>query len=119
MSAGLDASTVTPGSTAPDVSLTTPASVACACASPGSSTKQPRRDNRRGSLLMRKLPSRLFSPANPSIGRPDVRTADWSLRYTLVNGPSSIDIATLLARQIASRCAIHKFVVAVHESFPR
>ena len=32
MSAGLEASTVTPGSTAPDVSLTTPAiPLACAC----------------------------------------------------------------------------------------
>src|SRR5688572_5716940 len=36
MSAGLDASTVTPGNTAPEVSLTRPASVACACAIAGS-----------------------------------------------------------------------------------
>jgi hypothetical protein len=35
MSAGLDASTVTPGSTAPDVSLTMPAMVACAKAVAG------------------------------------------------------------------------------------
>jgi hypothetical protein len=38
MSAGLDASTVTPGSTAPDVSLTTPAiALVCASAVAGSS----------------------------------------------------------------------------------
>src|SRR5262245_47812346 len=35
ISAGLDASTVTPGSTAPDVSLTMPAIVACAYATTG------------------------------------------------------------------------------------
>jgi hypothetical protein len=36
MSAGLDASTVTPGSTAPDASLTTPLITACADATSGS-----------------------------------------------------------------------------------
>ena len=36
MSAGLEASTVTPGSTAPDASFTTPLMVACADATTGS-----------------------------------------------------------------------------------
>src|SRR5688572_33427893 len=40
ISAGLAASTVTPGSTAPDVSLTTPPMEACAYAAPGTSTRQ-------------------------------------------------------------------------------
>src|SRR5688572_12634127 len=40
MSAGLAASTVTPGRTAPDVSRTTPAMDACACAATGTSTRQ-------------------------------------------------------------------------------
>src|ERR1700752_865192 len=39
MSTGLEASTVTPGSTAPDVSLTTPVIDAWACAADGSSAK--------------------------------------------------------------------------------
>ena len=38
INAGLDASTVTPGSTAPDVSLTAPAIDACARAAVGTST---------------------------------------------------------------------------------
>src|SRR5437868_10551833 len=38
ISAGLDASTVTPGSTAPDASLTTPVMDACAKAAAGTST---------------------------------------------------------------------------------
>src|SRR5262245_14172271 len=41
MSAGLDASTVTPGSTAPDASLTTPLIVACAEATIGSNSTNP------------------------------------------------------------------------------
>src|SRR5262245_12706574 len=41
MSAGLDASTVTPGSTAPDASLTTPLIVACAEATTGSNSTNP------------------------------------------------------------------------------
>src|SRR5262245_38959761 len=36
MSTSLDASTLTPGSTAPDASLTTPAIALCACAAAGS-----------------------------------------------------------------------------------
>ena len=40
MSAGLEASTVTPGSTAPDESLTTPVIDAWACAADGSSTNR-------------------------------------------------------------------------------
>src|SRR5262245_14702116 len=40
MSAGLDASTVTPGSTAPDESLTTPVIDAWACAADGSSANR-------------------------------------------------------------------------------
>src|SRR5690606_16494041 len=38
-SAGLETSTVTPGSTPPEVSLTTPAIVACAIATTGSNTR--------------------------------------------------------------------------------
>ena len=38
MSAGLAASTVTPGSTAPDASFTTPAIALCACAAVGSAS---------------------------------------------------------------------------------
>src|SRR4029077_3607730 len=41
MSAGLDASTVTPGSTAPDASLTTPLIDACADATTGSNSTNP------------------------------------------------------------------------------
>src|SRR5215471_13526778 len=40
MSAGLDVSTVTPGSTAPDESFTTPVIDACAYASVGNRTRQ-------------------------------------------------------------------------------
>src|SRR5688500_9647734 len=40
MRAELDDSTVTPGSTAPDVSRTMPANVACACASEGEASRQ-------------------------------------------------------------------------------
>src|SRR4029078_6383992 len=40
MSAGLEASTVTPGSTAPDASLATPAMEACAWAEEGRSARQ-------------------------------------------------------------------------------
>jgi hypothetical protein len=39
MSAGLDASTVTPGSTEPDASFTTPAISLCASTSTGNSTR--------------------------------------------------------------------------------
>src|ERR1051326_2197127 len=39
ISAGLEASTVTPGSTAPEASLTIPARLLCAEAAPGSKTK--------------------------------------------------------------------------------
>ena len=39
MRASLDASTVTPGSTAPDVSLTTPVIALCACTSAGSASR--------------------------------------------------------------------------------
>ena len=41
ISAGLEASTVTPGSTAPDASLTTPVMDACANAVAGRKTKKP------------------------------------------------------------------------------
>src|SRR5262245_40394671 len=47
MSAGLAASTVTPGSTAPDVSFTTPAMDACACAVAGTSSRHAKAANRR------------------------------------------------------------------------
>src|SRR5262249_15925490 len=43
ISAGLDASTVTPGRTAPDESLTTPASVACANTDAGTAASQRKR----------------------------------------------------------------------------
>ena len=48
MRTGLAASTVTPGSTAPEVSLTTPVNVLCACAIDGSasSAKQQRNPSR-------------------------------------------------------------------------
>ena len=39
MRASLDASTVTPGSTAPDVSLTTPVIALCACTSAGNASR--------------------------------------------------------------------------------
>src|SRR6187397_2295025 len=42
MSTGLAASTVTPGSTAPLTSRTIPEIALCACATAGSSTRQPR-----------------------------------------------------------------------------
>jgi hypothetical protein len=42
MSAGLDASTVTPGNTPPDVSFTIPAMVPCAKAAPGRKTAKNR-----------------------------------------------------------------------------
>ena len=45
MSAGLEASTVTPGNTAPDVSLTTPPIDACAWASVGTISRHPTRAN--------------------------------------------------------------------------
>src|SRR5262249_33489595 len=61
MSAGLDASTVTPGSTAPDESWTTPTMLARSCARPGAGTRDSTaetiattpRNTRRMSILRR------------------------------------------------------------------
>src|SRR5262249_30287761 len=47
---GLDASTVTPGSTAPDVSFTTPAIVLCAAAMEGKSVRNARPTQRRADV---------------------------------------------------------------------
>jgi hypothetical protein len=47
ISAGLLASTVTPGSTAPDVSRTTPAIALCACTVPGIQNRAPTLSNRK------------------------------------------------------------------------
>src|ERR1041385_3834889 len=57
MSAGLDASTVTPGSTAPDASLTTPLIVACANATTGSHSTNPNA----------KIPLPILSTAPPCV----------------------------------------------------
>src|SRR5262245_61257535 len=57
MSAGLDASTVTPGSTAPDASLTTPLIVACAEATTGSNSTNPNA----------KIPLPILSTASPPL----------------------------------------------------
>ena len=57
MSAGLDASTVTPGSTAPDESLTTPVMEACANAMAGTSTNDAIALNPTRNMRMNQLPS--------------------------------------------------------------
>src|SRR5262245_1355164 len=59
MSAGLDASTVTPGSTAPDASLTTPLMAACADATTGSNRTNP----------STKIPLPILSTAPPCVDR--------------------------------------------------
>src|SRR5262245_29975264 len=61
MSAGLEASTVTPGSTAPEESFTTPASVACASASEGVKTTT-------RTIAVRSKRKRLTGPLPPCIG---------------------------------------------------
>ena len=56
ISAGLDASTVTPGSTAPDVSLTVPAiALVCADATAGSSASSAAAKMNRANVRMRNL----------------------------------------------------------------
>src|SRR4051812_17464636 len=55
MSAGLAASTVTPGSTAPVVSLTSPATVACAAATRGTTATSP--NNRKHLATVRMVTS--------------------------------------------------------------
>ena len=57
ISAGLDASTVTPGSTAPDASLTTPVMEAWANAAAGTSTRSSNAPNPTCNLRMHYLPS--------------------------------------------------------------
>src|SRR5687768_4799482 len=60
ISAGLDASTVTPGKTAPDGSLTVPATVPSTCAAPTHGTlTSPRAKSRTGTCCRRTLRSGL------------------------------------------------------------
>src|SRR5438876_5356456 len=59
MSAGLDTSTVTPGNTAPELSLTTPATDACAYAAIGTSTTAASASN--ANLRTPRMPDSLLS----------------------------------------------------------
>src|SRR5687767_15289431 len=64
MSAGLAASTVTPGSTAPVVSLTSPARVACAAATRGMSATSP---NNRKHLASVRMVTYISAAVTPTV----------------------------------------------------
>src|SRR6476620_9118666 len=64
MSAGLAASTVTPGSTAPVVSLTSPARVACAAATPGTAATSP---NNRKHLATVRMVTYISAAVTPTV----------------------------------------------------
>src|SRR6187399_503562 len=88
MSAGLAASTVTPGSTAPVVSLTSPASVACAAATRGTTAISPNNRKHLASVRMWFSTKRI---AGIGVGRIEVLGPWFLVRGPfLVLGPSLV-----------------------------
>src|SRR5687768_712283 len=89
MSAGLDASTTTPGSTAPEASLTTPAIVAWASAADGRSTTHARAADTRSSL---RILSFLFVVDRTDVPRVSDLAAEGSAALTMMSmsrGPAN------------------------------
>src|SRR5712675_2941548 len=66
VSATLDASTATPGSTAPEGSRTMPASAACACAAVGSNSVQPNARHPAIRYIVLRMTSSPFSDPGPT-----------------------------------------------------
>src|SRR5262245_32752207 len=102
ISAGLEASTVTPGSTAPDESLTAPAIVACAHAVDCAAMRHASTNNvRTHTRICEFSVSWLTSPGRPRLTRPS-RTSSLA---------SSITNRTIVYRatppRVSSRCYMH------------
>src|SRR5262249_16059981 len=79
----LDASTVTPGSTAPDVSLTTPTIALCAWATLGSSTRQASAAARKTADLRIIRASIWLLPIGERTKRIAVRPGDYQRRQPI------------------------------------
>src|SRR5688572_21586180 len=95
INAGLAASTVTPGRTAPDVSLTTPAMDACAYAAAGSRTRHAIANETRFKPRMCRL-----------LAQNGAGTSGWtSTRANCIFGSQEINpVNTVAVRDFACRC---------------